>query len=209
MKKIIAVGTGLAMLAGALPAFAAGNVSITVSNNATLTNTAVTSAATGSNSATGSSATNSSAGGDMSSSTGGANKNGNGGNGISGGGGGLIQTGNASALSQISNDINSSDFGATVTPWVVGDVAGMITNALTLTNSAAATAVTDHNTASGSTAANTSTGGANTSAGGANQSGNGGNNMDGGSGGAIATGNSNTTSTIVSIMNRTMTRFTK
>src|SRR4051812_2605126 len=107
MKKLITLGAALSLLAGTLPAFAAGNVTISVSNDSTLRNTISSSATTGMNTAGGSAAALEVNGGNISDS-GGLNNAGNGGNSVLGGSGGLIQSGDASATSDVTNKVNST-----------------------------------------------------------------------------------------------------
>jgi hypothetical protein len=208
MKKIIALGTALSLVVGALPALAANTVTVSVNNSATVTNTVSASASTGNNTASGSSARNHSSDGNVAD-AGGANHAGNGGNMVSGGEGGQIQTGNASATSDLTNTINSARIEVTATPWEVDGATATIANGISLTNSIGAVAATDGNVVTGSRARNTSSDGSIHDAGGANQNGNGGNTVNGGNGGVVITGNSTSHTSVLNVLNRSITRITK
>src|SRR3990167_3179272 len=89
-KKLITVGTALAMFATATPAFAAINsssITILVTNRGSINNDTSARSHTGDNEAHGS----------------------NGGNGGNGGAGGLVQTGNATSDAGSENGLNGTD----------------------------------------------------------------------------------------------------
>jgi hypothetical protein len=208
MKKLIALATAATMLLGVTPAFAAGDVVVSNTNSATVSNVVSSSAVTGNNTADGARAANRTSGGDIDHS-GAANKAGNVGSTVLGGNGGMISTGSATAVSEITNRLNTNRAQVELTPWATNDVHVGNTNGLSVGSMIEAAADTGSNTGNGARAHGTTSGGNVDHSGDANTSGNGGSDVEGGNGGHVTTGNSSARSSVLNVLNRNITRINK
>jgi hypothetical protein len=92
-------------------------------------------------------------------------------------------------------------------PWVIFSVS--TNNTFTLNNDLGAAGVSGGNVAKGSSARNLTLGGNLSKVGFDNHAGNTGSNVNGGTGGAITTGASASQTTVVNVLNRTLTRIQK
>ncbi|PIR83986.1 hypothetical protein COU18_01090 [Candidatus Kaiserbacteria bacterium CG10_big_fil_rev_8_21_14_0_10_51_14] len=223
-KKLIAVGTALAMFATATPAFAAVNsssVTILVTNRGSITNVTQADSHTGLNTALGSLGGTGGLGGDVTSSgsenNGGASA-GNGGNGGNGGAGGLITTGDASAEAGSENGLNGTDLEVAF-DCECGDLNSVTIDAEVdnddpsnnIDNTTQARGRTGDNTALGSAGGNAGNGGevdggpGSENNGGAS-AGTGGAGGSGGLGGEIHTGAASSTSGSINLLNTTFVR---
>lgn len=207
MKKILAFSTAAAMLAGALPAFAAPNdILIRTVNSAEVLNSVSATASTGSNTANGGSAASTLNGGNISDVNFG-NEGGNGGTTVLGGLGGMIKTGDALATASVENTLNSTSADVEATPWAVGQIRVRTRNTVSLMNEAGAGAASGDNVATGAGATNNATGGNVDSSGSSNTGGNGGGHVEAGGGGFVGTGAATSHASIVNILNANMTRI--
>lgn len=224
--KAAAVATVLAMFAGAIPASAAMNsssITITTTNRGTINNDTSAKSRTGENLALGSLGGRGGDGGDVTSdgdfNNGGAGT-GEGGNGGNGGAGGLVDTGNASSDAATDNALNTTEVDMDL---VSAAVAGFNSTALlvntdngecdcnTITNDTRARSRTGYNKAEGSVGGNADDAGevdggtGNNNNGGAT-TGDGGNGGAGGLGGTVLTGNADSKSATVNLLNTILVR---
>ena len=191
MKKITTIAAVIALLAVAVPALAHHNnsdVTVTTTNNATVTNTVITGADTGSNTANGGDAVNVVSG-----------KGENGDNDADGGDGGSITT----AVADVLNKVNVTKTTVTADCGCKGDVVVRTRNNVSVGNAVDTKAFTGYNVTDGGYASNVVTG---SSWGWFATSTNGGNKADGGKGGEITTGESVASSKITNRLNGTVTR---
>jgi len=192
MKKIATIVAVIALLAVAVPALAYHNnsdVTVTTTNNATVTNTVITGADTGSNIANGGDAVNVVSGNGE-----------NGDNDANGGDAGSITTGAATAVADVLNKVNVTRTTVTADCGCKGDVVVRTRNNVSVGNAVDTKAFTGYNATDGGYASNVVTGsfwGWST---------NGGNKADGGKGGEITTGESVASSKITNKLNGTVTR---
>ena len=207
MKKIFATAIGLAVVGVSSVAFAQTGPEIVIraDNNSSVVNRVYSTASTGGNVANGADATNSTSGGNISEADY-ANVAGNGGSTVLGGMGGIIQTGNALSTAHIENRLNTNRVRVEAEPWAVGLIDISFTNAVEVDNHAEASGSSGGNTADGSTAVNTVSGGDVTRVGSENRAGNGGSGVEGGSGGAIGTGSATSHSSTINVLNRNIFR---
>jgi len=227
MSKVAAVATALAMFAGATPAFAAVNsssITITTTNRGTIDNNTSAKSHTGDNTAEGSVGGRGGVGGDVTSD--GNNNNGGamtgeGGNGGNGGAGGLVDTGNASADAKTDNALNTTEVdmdlvsaavaGFNSTALLVNTDNGQCGECNKITNDTRARARSGENTAEGSVGGNADNAGdveggtGNFNNGGAT-TGDGGNGGAGGLGGTVFTGNADSKSATVNLLNTILVR---
>lgn len=207
MNKLIALTGVLTLIVGASPALAA-NIVVTNDNTATVANEISTRAVTGGNVSNGADGVNSIDGGTVTNADYG-NQAGNGGNVVLGGLGGRISTGDASATSNVLNNLNTSRTRIEATPWAVDNITVTYTNSAIPTNSLDTRADTSNNTSNGGIGSNVLQGGSVDKVGSSNTAGNGNNHVEGGSGDVTVTGKATAASTAVNILNRTITRIMK
>jgi len=206
MKKILAATTVATMLASALPAFAAGDIVVHNDNMVTVTNSVSSSASSGSNIADGGPARNRTSGGNIDRASD-ANEAGNGGSTVLGGFGGDIRTGNASATSRVENRLNHNEADIEATPWAVNDIRVRNDNALSNLNSVVAAASSGVNDSNGAQARGATTGGNVTLSGDVNVAGNDGSHVEGGGGGSVNAGNTDSHSELLNVFNRNLVRI--
>lgn len=230
MNKIItgATAAAFALILVATPALAdvsKDTVTVDVYNYATVENAVESAASTGGNVANGAEASNVSKGGNIEK-AGKDNKAGNGGNKVLGGWGGVITTGDATANASVSNTLNDTTTEIDLAhsrcdkdpcddkdhkdhSWndTKDDFTVTVKSDIDLRNKVRAFADTGYNEANGSQADNTSKGGNVSHAGDYNTGGNGGNHVEGGSGGEITTGKALSNSSVVNVLNKTITRI--
>jgi hypothetical protein len=201
MKKLIAFTAVFALLLAASPVFAAGDIVLTSENNADISTLSFSTASTGGNSAHGDSASNSTSGGNVSQ-VGFSNEAGNGGSTVLGGMGGVIRTGNASAKSSISTEVNTERTDVDTNPWATNEIRLHSDNRVRVVNFDHAGAETGRNRAHGDSASSATSGGDLDRADAENSAGNDGSHVEGGGGGEIMTGNATSESSIVTVSNR-------
>lgn len=204
MKKLIALGAGLALMAGAAPAFAQ-EVTVDVENTATISNVVTSSASTGGNTANGAAADSLIVGGNVSEADS-ENAAGNGGATVLGGFGGAIETGDATAHTHVENRVNTTRTKVRAEPWDVQTIAVSVRHTLDLANEADSAAATGDNVSDGDEAISTIEGGNVSAANYANTAGNADVYVEGGTGGTVLTGSSSAETRVVNVFNRTVTR---
>ena len=232
-KKLIAVGTALAMFATATPALAAINsssITILVTNRGSINNDTSARSHTGDNEAHGSTGGAGGNGGVVDGGNGSENNGGasagNGGNGGNGGAGGLVQTGNATSDAGSENGLNGTDLEVELGCDCPDDINSLTIDVTVdndreaptqnhILNDTRARARTGDNEAHGSTGGIGGTGGgvvvasstppSSENNGGAS-AGTGGAGGAGGLGGTIGTGNASSTSGAVNLLNTTLLR---
>jgi hypothetical protein len=210
MRKLIALSIAGLVLMAAAPTFAAGDISVVTNNNAEITNDVSSHSSTGYNTASGSEASLHVTGATLKE-VGGANDVGTGGNKVLGGSGGVIQTGSAQSLSEVTNRVNISKTNVEATSWAVDKIFVGTDNNLELLNNVNAKALSGMNQAGASSAVANIIGANLNQVGGANNGGAGGNVVDGGNNGgsAIVTGDSASQSSVLNVVNRTISRIKK
>jgi hypothetical protein len=208
MKKLIAFAAAMSLVAGAIPAFADTNITVSNNNSATVSNTVNSITVSGANDAIGGPAVNTVDGGNVRHADF-NNQAGNGNNTVRGGNGGTVVTGNVVATSDVSNTLNYNRTSVDATPWETTNLRVRNRNTATLSNDIGAASATSGNVADGSTGDNMLSGGNVSHAGSSNTAGNGTNNIGGGNGGNITTGSSASHSTVVNVLNRNITRIRK
>lgn len=221
MKKVIAGIAAIALFAAAAPAFASGghhwsssDIDVDVTNKDTIvSNGVVTSANTGGNIADGGSAsTLVKKSGNVKGSDNDYNSTSAGGNSSSGGNGGEVNTGEATAKSSVSNNVNSTKVKITTPCGCEGDVDVDVKNKRTsvenLVVTDANTGVNDANGGSADTTVKKS-GNVKGSDNDHNSTSAGGNSSDGGDGGSVTTGTAWAKSKVSNTVNSTVIRVKK
>ena len=213
MKKFIAVFAILALVGVASPASASHwgeDITVTNTNDAYVKNDVDVTASTGSNDANGGYAGGGAGSGGSVNNSDDGNTGGNGGNAGNGGDGGVILTGNASAGSLITNDVNYNKTKITVDCGCndVDDVTVTNTNNARVKNYVDVKAKTGRNNANGGGAGDNSagSGGSVNNSDDGNTGGNGGDAGSGGWGGLIGTGDAEAGSLVVNVVNTNITR---
>jgi hypothetical protein len=204
MKKFIAIVAVMAVVAVAGTASAA-NILVTNSNTASVSNNLSASSVTGGNTLMGAASVGAVTGGNVTNSNY-ANHAGNGALHVQGGHGGEIRTGNATALAEIGNDLNSNDTNINATPWSASTIAVTDVNNVGVANTLGAGATTGGNAGVGGVATFSVNGGNIDLAGASNVAGNTGGAVHGGNGGLVVTGHSASQTSLINVLNRNITR---
>ena len=212
MKKLIALVEVVAFLASAAPAFANGDADIYISvknDGTTVKNYVTTTSDTGGNASIGGGASTSVSGGNVKNSDDNNTAGNGGGNSSTGGNGGKVKTGDAISTSLVLNDVNSTDIKVkTSCECDDGKIKIKVRNEDTyVKNKVTTTADTGWNSSVGGGATTDVSGGNVKNSDDNNTAGNGGGNSStGGDGSKVKTGNADSLSSVVNVVNSTTVR---